>query len=297
MALVQRLLTVTFQLGSGTFAETGQNTLTLSKLRASASIVKAGGPSLSALTLKVYGMTKSHMDQLSTLGLKFQLLPKNIVTVAAGAADGSQPSIVFVGTITKAYADFSSMPEVSFVVSAHTGAAENVMPFPPSSFQGSSDVASIMSGLATAMGYSFENSGVSTRLSNVYLWGSAREQARRVAEHAGIEMIMDDGVLAIWPRGKSRGGLVPLVSPQTGLVGYPNYDAMGVVFRTLFNPSIGYGKQLQLQSSQTRATGIWTVYSLQHDLEALTPRGKWFSTVGVFNQQSAAVTPLAKFSS
>jgi hypothetical protein len=133
------------------------------------------------------------------------------------------------------------------------------------------------------MGLAFENSGVTGKLSNPYFPGSARSQAQACARAAGISMIIDNGKLAIWPKNGSRNGAVPLISPQTGMIGYPSYTALGIMLKTLFNPSIGFGGKIKVQSELPAACGEWAVYSLDHDLEAMMPNGRWFSTVMAYN--------------
>lgn len=282
MAFVERLLRVTFVLGEGAFGEdTGANynTVILSNLRASAKVVKAGGPSMGTLQLQVYGLRLSLMNQLSTLGVMPTLIRRNTVSLEAGDSVNGM-AVVFQGTITNAWADFQASPDIPFHVEAHTGLIEAVKPIPPSSFRGSASVVVIMSGLAAQMGLAFENTGVSTVLSSPYFYGSARSQAQACAEAANIEWIIDNGKLAIWPKLQARGGQVPLVSVETGMVGYPAYTSKGIMVRTLFNPAIGYGSKISVKSILTPACGEWIVYSLDHDLDAMVPNGQWFSSMG-----------------
>lgn len=279
MSFVQRLIDATFTLGTGSFGSGGSNTVKLSGVRASAKVIKAGGRSMGTLDMSVYGMTPSDMNQLSTLGMIATTLRRNGVLVEAGDAVSGMGT-VFVGTITNAYPDFQGAPDVAFRVEAHTGAIDALIPQPPTSVKGSADVATLLAGLAAQMGVSFENNGVTTQLSNPYFAGPARVQARAIVEAAGCEWnAVDNGILAIWNPGESRGGEVPLISPDTGLVGYPSYASNGIQFVTLFNPSIGFGQKVQVKSSLEQACGTWTVYGLDHDLETMTPNGQWFSTV------------------
>jgi len=56
-----------------------------------------------------------------------------------------------------------------------------------------------------------------------------------VKEEANIETFLNDGVpktLIIWPKGGSRGGSIPLVSRDTGMIGYPSYTQNGIVVST-----------------------------------------------------------------
>ena len=264
------------------FKESGKNTLTLTNLRMSAKVIKAGGPALGTAQLSIWGMTLSQMNQLSTLGLRVQLVPKNILTISAGDVGGS-PTTVFIGSITQAYADFRSAPDVQFQIIAQVTAVDNAAPAQALSYKGTTDAALVMNNLAGKMNCSFENNGVTTKLSNPYFSGSARSQAQTCADHAGIGWVVDNGTLAIWPKNGARGGTIPLISPATGMESYPTFTAQGVMVRTLFNPAIKFGGNVQVQSDLTAACGTFAVYSLNHSLDCLVPKGNWFSDVGCYN--------------
>ena len=109
----------------------------------SSKIIKAGGPALGTAQLTVWGMTLSQMNQLSTLGMKVQLVPRNILTVSAGNV-GGLPTTVFIGSITQAYADFCNAPDVSFQIIAQVTAADNAAPAQVSSYKGTTDAALVM---------------------------------------------------------------------------------------------------------------------------------------------------------
>lgn len=278
MALKRRLLEIEFALGEGSFGTDGQNVVKLTGHRVSAKIVKAGGNSMGSAQLQIYGMSLSQMNRLSTLGMQITLERRNVITISVGA-EGETMAAVFIGTIKSAWMDAGSMPNVPFHVEAYAGLFESVRPIPASSFAGSADVATIMLGLATKMGLDFENNGVDKKLSNQYLSGSGRAQAQKLAENAGIELAFDVGKLVIWNPGQARGGLVPLVSPATGLVKYPSYTSTGVVLQTVFNPSISFGGTIEIQSDLKPACGRWVVYMLDHSLDTLVPRGNWFTNI------------------
>ncbi len=283
MALVQRKINVSFTLSGGrTFQESGGNVAEFRGLRCSARVSKAGGRSMSTLQISIYGLTLSIMNQLSTLGQKVILVPRDSITITAGD-DENGMFTVFTGTIKDAYADFSASPQVPFNITANAGLSQAVNNAQVSSFNGSTDVATIMSGLASKMQLTFENNGVSKKLASPYLYGSLRNQAYSAAEAAGISLIIDNGKLAIWPRNGSRGGQIPLVSPDTGLVGYPAYTAEGISLKTIFNPSIVFGGQIKVQSSLTPANKTWAVFSLDYELDSLVPHGSWFCHIGAFN--------------
>lgn len=287
MALVRRLLSVTFTLGEGSFGTDGSNNVTLEGLRISSKIVKAGGYSMATLNMRVYGMTKSQMDKLSTLGLEIALFRRNTVLLQAGD-ETSGVGTVFTGTITNAWADFQAQPEVAFYVEAHEGLIEALKPSPARSYTGPTDISVIMSGLAEEMGVPFENNGVSVILPTPYFFGSARNQAWAAAKQANIGITLDNNILAIWNKGQARGTVVPLLSPTTGMVGYPAYTSKGIMVKTVFNPAIGFQSKIKVESSLTPASGEWIIYSLDHDLEANLPGGQWFSMIGAARPQFGA---------
>lgn len=272
-----RHISITFALGQGSFGESGKfNTITVSGLRCSVTISKAGGAASSFVQARIYGLSLSQMNQISTLGKPMPAVRNNRIAISAGDGDSTMAT-VFQGTIQEAWADLRGQPEAMLVVSGQTGLLEAVKPSLPKSYKGGTDIVTIMKTLASEMNLSLENSGVVGSLANPYLPGTALEQARKVADAANFNMIMDNGVLAIWPKNGSRGGQVPLISAATGMVGYPTWTSTGISLVTLFNPAIAYGTQVQVQSIIKPACGPWNVYAVNHNLESETPGGAWFT--------------------
>lgn len=279
MSFVRRLIDTTFTLGEGTFGDTGGNTSKLSGLRTQTKIVKAGGISMGALQMQIWGMPLSMMNKLSTLGMAVQLVRRNTVVVEAGD-EGSSKTTVFSGTIQNAWFDAQGAPDVMFHIEAQIGLIDAVSVIAPTSYTGNVDVATIMASLASKMGYAFENSGVSVMLSHPYFSGSPRNQAAAAAKAANIEWVIDNGTLAIWPKGQARGSEIPLISKATGMVGYPTYTSKGVMVKTAFNPAIAYGQKIRVESSLgATASGEWIVYGLDYDLDSLLPGGNWFCSI------------------
>ncbi len=311
MSLIERLLTVSFTLSTGTFQESGTNTLTVSGLRTSARINKAGTPNYSSLDLAIWGLTLSEMNQLSTLGMYInsQNVPKDTIAVRAG--DSKTMSTAFIGTIANCYLDAASAPDVPLRIQAFTGMAENAAPAASTTFNGPVDVAVVMKALADQMGLGFENNGIHRTLTNPYLWGSAWQQADQAAEATGIlwNIVDDRGspTLAIWPRGGFRGfaqGLgiaggagnfpnratstsIPVIAPPPdgGMIGYPTFSRFGLSVRTEYSPALAQGFVVQVKSSLSPANKRWSIYSLDHWLESKMPNGKWESIVGCYDSE------------
>ena len=282
----EKAITVSFALaaGNGSFSE-GSNTATVSGLRVSATVKQVGFPATGIAQIRIYGLPPAMINQLTTLGNNWLKQINNVVEVQAGDSTNGM-SLVFQGVIQEAYPDFAGAPEVSFLVTAYGALQSNMAPIAPCSYSGSTSVAVIMANIAAAAvpPLQFHNSGVEAYLSNPYFAGDVRTQVMQCAQHAGINAVIDErtNTLAIWPAYGSRDGSVPVISPDTGMIGYPAFQSNRVIVQTLYNPAILYGAEIEIQSSLTPACGLFTVYSLTHDLECLLPKGRWQSTITAF---------------
>jgi hypothetical protein len=304
-SFVQRLieLTISLQANQQTnqpnkFAGTDSDTITLSGFRTSVRIENSGGVDCSA-TVSIYGLAPNLVNQLSTLGMIFDMVQKNSITISAGDAQaGLTP--VFTGTIAFAFPDFSGMPQVAMHFECRTGLIAGTVPIPASSFPGSTDVATIMAGFARQIPAGFENNGVTIQLPSSYFPGTLRDQIRECAEHAHInaEILPGSGgqqVLAIWPIGSQRNtnGPVPLVSKDTGMIGAPSFAPNGyAVVKSLFNPQIAFGGVIHITSvAVPQANRDWVVQRLSLALDSLVPKGRWDATMICYPKGFAAPVP------
>ncbi len=264
-------------LGTGKFGSSNNDTITLQGFRATADIDKAGGMMMGTLRAKIYGVKQQDMNSVTTLQWKPGTLIPN--TVEVYAIDGAAETLVFAGNIVNAWADYQSMPDVFLHIQAQSAFFNALKAIPPRSFKGGVDVASVMAQIARDLGYTFENNGVTTQLVDVYLPNTGMEQAKDLARAAGCDLYLDDKILAITPPNVPRKVIIPLISPASGLVGYPTFDGVGVNFQTLFNPAITFGGSIKLETDVQQAAGEWVVTSVGHRLESEKPGGAWFSNV------------------
>ncbi len=279
MSFTKKKIDISFQLPTGkSFTSTSSNIQKISGLRIHASVVKAGGSGMTTTQLRVFGLSPSLMNQVATYGAPPDLATPTTVQIEAGD-DEAGMSIVAIGNIQTAAADYNQAPEVAFNITAFTGLLDAIKPAKPFSGSGGYSCATIMQELAIVSGYTFENNGVSVQLSNPYLCGSARDQMRELAEAGDFNWIIDGGTLAIWPKNGSRAGTPVPISPDNGMVGFPTFINQGVSIRSLFNPAIKYGTQIKVQSCLQPACGIWSVYKLEYELQSETPGGAWFMTM------------------
>lgn len=280
-------------LGTGKFGSSNNDRIALQGFRATADIDKAGGMMMGTLRAKIYGVSQSDMNSITSFTMQapvnggYRYQPN---TVEVYAIDGAVETLVFAGNIVNAWADYQGMPDVFLHIQAQSAFFNALKAIPPRSFKGGVDVASVMAQIARDMGYTFENNGVNVKLCDVYLANTGLEQAKELAQTAGIGFYIDDTVLAITQSPTTpRGGIIPLISAQSGLVGYPTFDGWGVNVQCLFSPAVTFGGRIKLETDVLRASGEWLVASVAHRLESEKPGGAWFTTIRG-NQTGLAVT-------
>lgn len=277
MSFTKKNLDVEFTLKSGNFGS-GGNTKDIKGLRVSALVLQPGAPGMGQLQAAIYGLPLSDMNQLTTMGRQIALREANKVKLYA-YEEGQQPSLVFTGTISDAWADMQGMPSACLRVAAHAGLDGAVKDADATTIKGRVKVEDVMKQIAGKAGWQFQNDGVDALLDNPYFPGSPFRQAVQAMRAARCLMTVDKDTLAIWKPGGSRSGSTPLISPQTGLVGYPRYRQAAVDVTTTYNPGVQFGGKVQIQSDLTPACGSWAVNYVEHELESELPRGKWFSTI------------------
>ena len=287
----KKTLRFVITLATGSFGSSSANQVTLEGYRATADIDNGGGQMNATLRAQIYGVLQSDMNKVTTPWGP-RLINRN--TILVYAIDGAQETLVFAGDIVNAWGDYQQMPDVFLRIQAQAGVINQLQPIAPTSYNGAVDVATLIAQLAGTMGYKFENNGVSFQLSNPYVANTGIEQVKSLAKAARIGWGLDNGVLFIVPAGTPRGSLIPLISAQTGMIGYPTYDSQGINIRTLFNPALVFHGAFKVVSSVPRPVGSldtqgaaiaptpvgqWIAFSISHSLSSEKPGGPWFSTV------------------
>jgi hypothetical protein len=264
-------------LGTGKFGSSSNDQIILQGFRATADIDKAGGMMMGTLRAKIYGVKQDDMNSITTLQWKPGSLIPNTVEVYAVEPDAE--TLVFAGNIVNAWGDYQGMPDVFLHIQAQAAYFNGLRAVKPFSIKGGVDAAVVMERIATDMGLAFENNNVSVMLTDVYLANTLKEQALELARMCNFTLYIDDKVLAITNKYSPRKGLIPEISAQSGLIGYPTFDGIGVNFQTVFNPAVAFGGAVKLTTDIERAAGEWVVVSVSHRLESEKPGGAWFSTI------------------
>lgn len=278
-SFTQKKIRVTFIL-AGTnqvFAGTNNNTLVLTDLRTSAKVTQVARLATQA-ELRVYGMTAADMAALTIVWANPPLIFDHLVTIEAD--DGNGYVQVFKGMIVEAQPEFRAAPEVYFSVLGVTGYATRVDAAlaTPTSFPDSVSADVAIATLIDRMGFTAEITGEvgAVTLTNPYFSGSLWDQFTKACQSAGADFYLQGDVILVTASGKPR-NVQPsvLLTPESGLIGYPVYDRAGLNIDAVFNPAFLCGTPIELRSSVPSATGRWYPYKLVHHIEAQLPGGDW----------------------
>jgi len=274
----KRRLRVEVVLGEGTF-DGKHNTRILEGLETAVSIEKPGLPDKAKATVRIANMAYDDMAQLTMLAFKPMKLQKNLIRVFAGEED-RELSLAFAGEIVSSWADFSRFPTVTMHMEAQAGGYAALMAKGPVAATGEVPAEKLLQQFATEMGYAFALEGVTASVRDAVFSGSPLEKAQAVADQIGAQLLVDDNKLVLMRHDTVRQGNAVLLTPETGMLGYPSFTNEGISLSCLYNPNLELGGAVQVQSIVPGATGAWKITKLNHDLLAnsVAP-GPWVSSI------------------
>lgn len=283
MTYKKRSLKFEFKLKEGKFDDKGNDTLTVENVKAELEIGAYGGDGGTTLEARIFGLSLDLMSSLSYKGLQLNGAKQNMVKIWA------DESPIFFGSITNCFADMNQMPDAPLIISAFATGFDQSIPAPPFSARGSVDAATIIESIAKSIGFTVVNNGVLYSLSNPYFDGNPIEQMIKVSKACGFNIDTRVGVIFIWPQTGAVDDVKPLVSPETGLMGYPIFNNYGVSFQCTFSNLFVLGRRIQLNTSLKNASGIYTIVAAKHHLSTWTEGGPWTTIIQASSAQIAAV--------
>ncbi|MEI9716008.1 hypothetical protein V5049_11245 [Moellerella wisconsensis] len=281
MAFNRKRIRLTFKLNgkNEVFNSDNQNKLSAVGLRISAEVSFGYGSPAPYARVRVYGLPQETMNKLITA--KFQQVKtlRTLITIEAAEGEGDFAQ-VFSGGIFMALPEYSEAPNVSIVIEAISAVFESKLPTPAESYEGSHSVAEIISGICKRIGFSFESNNVNAMVDNPYLTGSDLEKIRWLCVNNDLDLYLGNNSVAIAPKGAPRNIKIAVISPDTGLIGYPVITNIGATFKCLYDPSIQFGALVRVKGSQIElCNGEWRVYGLRAQLETEMDSARWFMEI------------------
>lgn len=270
-----KTIRTTIILGEGEFSD-GTNTRVIEGLATTVDIEKAGLPDKNTAKVKIANLNLAEMEQLTFLAFRPLQSRKNKIMIEAGEK-GKELSVVFKGDITSSFPDFTTAPDIFLNIEAMAAGWSMQMNTSPTSVDGEAEAPKLFEQFANEAGYGFVNNGISATVKNTTFVGSPPQKAEQLAKEINCELIIDDENYIIQDWGQTQGDAV-VISPESGLIGYPSFTNEGISCKSFFNPALKFGGQIRLESVLPRATGFWKITKLNHALSAYTS-GEWSSSV------------------
>lgn len=282
-SFTEKTIKVTVFLREGDFGN-GNNTVTYEGLPTEVDISKSGGKDGCKASITLYGMKLDTARQMTMLAFRKLQTYNNVIVVEAGTK-GQKLDNVFQGEIVTAVPSIEN-ENLVFKIEARCGHYPNLIPTPPVSVQGETTVDKLMAQFAKEAGYGYENRGITASVSNSVFYGSPIQKAQQLATQMNFDLLLIDRKMIIQPYEAQPKGTIPLISKESGLIGYPSFTNDGVQCTALFNPDFELGSYFELKTILPHASGIWKINKLSTKLSAYLPSGtEWQSELsGVWVQ-------------
>lgn len=284
MSYSEKYLKIIIGLGTGQMGD-GKPTEyhTLTNYRTTTQISAYGGETMGQANVRIYGVSLDLMNKLTTTGFVMtQVRGQNSIQIFAGE-DPQSLTDVYSGTIWTAMADYNSAPDVALEIVALSSTVAAMSSAHPTSLPGQVSSDNLFSKFANDLGLKLNNIDVVHAFNNPTFNGTIYDQILAAAREAGCDVTFGYSFLNIKKYFSKFGDTPTIVSPKTGMVGYPILGSDYMHVKSLFLPTVGLGTQIKIEDSQlAAANGLWIVNSVVHELDSMMPNGKWFTTCGVY---------------
>lgn len=277
MSFTRKFIEIHITLSKGTFSN-NTTTKIIRDLPMVVEIERVGLPARDIAKVSVFGIKQEDLEALTFLNFKKLQVERNILQVYAGD-EKEGLSLAFMGEISNASAHYNQGADVPLEIEAMGGYYAAMLPLPPYTFKGSILAADIVKELAGKIRYTFIDEGETKSVLNPYLRGSAFQQLAELSKNINLDLIISNGVVKL-KKSDASTKIAAVISKDTSLIGYPSFTHNGVQVKCEFLPTLELKDKISIKSLVPKASGIWQVVSLHHQLTFNVPEGSWFTKIG-----------------
>ncbi len=274
MSYERRDIEIWLTLTSGTFDNQNGNVLKIKGMKCQLSISAFGGATGTTLDLRLYGLSLENMAKLTSKSQRIIAQQQNLVKIIVN------DETLFIGTIVASQIDLNQMPDAPINITANAVGYERTIPCNPTSINGVAKAADLVSSLAKQAGFAFKNVNVDATISNPHFEGDAIWQINEIAVAGGFNVDTNIGTVTIFKDKAYIDSVIPFVSPEHGLIGYPIFYDFGINFTSAFSSTFRIGRKCQLETSLPNGSGEYLIQAgTTHYLSSWTEGGPWFTVV------------------
>lgn len=225
-------------------------------VRLSFSVVKTSTSSSNKCTVTAYNLSE---DSRSFIEKK-----EGTLRLEAGYAGAT--SIIFVGDIDKVI-DKRQGPDILTIIESGDGERRLADAHVELSLKAGATDEQIINSVVNVL--SVERGTVKGIQRKEYLngfsySGKAQELLDKITKKQSLEWSIQDGSLQIIPQNADTGETAVLLNSTTGLIDVPNKTDEGFVIKSLLNPELAPGRQVQLESILLTGPAVFKVDKVTH---------------------------------
>lgn len=270
----QRSLRFEFANETSSFDEKGNNKISISEVRSTVSFQSAGNLFGTQVNASLFGLSMELLASLSSKAMGLFGSDTERISMKIYVGD----TAIFVGYMTSSIANMNTAPNSALMITATANADLQNKPSPPFSFNGATPVTSVITAICKAAGYSPYITGLDGIVAtNPHYEGSIFNQLEKLCDDFEIAMSVASPTITFWPQNEKKDDVMPLISPEYGLIGYPIFSNGGVMFQTQFSTLLTTGRNVKLITSLPHASGTYKLTSVSHELSSWMPDGPWHS--------------------
>lgn len=264
-----------FYNNKSTFDQQGNNKISIAEIKATVSLNDVIGRTGSSAEISLYGLSLERIADLSGRA-DGNMLSTQGIDVGIYADD----SLVFYGGMTSAISNMNQAPESSLMISATANAEIRNMAVSPFSARGAQSITDVINAICSAAGYEAAFRGIEgmTTSGSPHFEGSVFDQLNQICTGYGLAMAVEKNRrIAFWPDKKERDDVIPFISKDHGLIGYPVFSAGGVMFQTQYSSLLSIGRFIELKTEVPWASGEYKLSNVRGELSSWVPGGPWHS--------------------
>lgn len=270
----KRSLRFEFVNETSSFDESGNNTISISEARATVSFQSAGNLFGTQINVSIFGLG---IDMLAALSSKAMgLFGSDTERISMKVFVGE--TAIFAGYMTSSIANMNAIPNAALMITATANADLQNKPASPFSFNGATPVPDIINAICNAAGYKAYITGLDGLVvTNPHYEGSIFTQLESLCNDVNVAMSVAPPSISFWPQDSTRDDVMPFISPEYGLIGYPIFSNGGLMFQTQFSTLLTTGRNVQIETSLPHASGVYKLTSVNHELSSWMNDGPWHS--------------------
>lgn len=270
----KRSLRFEFVNETSSFDDSGNNTISISESRATVSFQSAGNLFGTQINVSIFGLGIEMLAALSSkaMGLFGSDTERISMKVFVGE------TAIFAGYMTSSIANMNAIPNAALMITATANADLQNKPASPFSFNGATPVPDIINAICNAAGYKAYITGLDGLVvTNPHYEGSIFTQLESLCNDVNVAMSVAPPSISFWPQDSTRDNVMPFISPEYGLIGYPIFSNGGLMFQTQFSTLLTTGRNVQIETSLPHASGVYKLTSVNHELSSWMNDGPWHS--------------------